>query len=911
MSTWLKLSLAGAIVVVSVAVAAVSVGPGRLLARAGFSAADTRLVTGLTVTGTPANPVMYVTSSDPRQGDDITGKHLPLDTNSGVVSELVRRGGQWVRTDLVRGLPRSEHDHATNGLALDQARHRLYVAQGGMTNMGAPSARFADAPEYALSSSILAIDLSSLPRRRPYDLPTLDDERRATAHDANDPFGGDQGRNQARIVPGGPVQLYATGLRNPYDLALTRSGRLYTIDNSPAWNWGGPPAIHGGSCSNDVSERGRYVPDMLYLVEKGAYYGHPNPTRSSRNVTFNASDPQSPIDRPRPRECRYTRGARGAALATFDTSTNGLVEYTAGNFGGSLRGDLIATSFDQRIYRIDLDPSGSRVIRKTPLFKIDGFPLGVTAQPDDSVFPGTIWAADWASGDLHVYEPTDRQSAPHWETLASSGPKRQEVSYVRLGSRFYLAGGGRQQEAYDPRTDRWSTRAMLPARLDHIQAVALNNRIYYIGGLIRFPGPAANTVLIYDPETDSFTRGASMPRPRGAGGIAVHDGKIYYAGGLAHGKAVPWFDVYDPKTDSWSELPDMPAAKDHFQAQVIGSRFYAIGGRDTKIDSITAENDAFDFRSAAWVSDLAPMPTPRAGYASAVVGNEIVLLGGEGPSRAFAEVEAYKPSTDTWRELDPMPDPRHGIQAVACGGDIYVAAGGLKPYGDEPSNLHSVLVTRPTNRCPLVRAKKPMHPEAVVAFRKSVVAAGLDHPTSLEFGPDGRLYVAQQAGTISVLSLDRTRGRYSILDRQQVHEIEHIPNHDDDGSPAVRWGTLLRLTASRIGICCGFPRLTPPPAAPAVATRPSARRGEQIFRAAGCIECHTFAPARSHALTGPPLDGIGALPEADLRKAIVAPDDSIAPGYPPGRMPPDYGRSLSNQQLADLIQFLRKPPGHG
>ena len=397
-----------------------------------------------------------------------------------------------------------------------------------------------------------------------------------------------------------------------------------------------------------------------------------------------------------------------------------------------------------------------------------------------------------------------------------------------------------------------------------------------------------------------------MPRPRGAGGVAVHDGKIYYAGGLSQGKAVPWFDVYDPKTDSWSELPDMPAAKDHFQAQVVGSRFYAIGGRDTKIDSITAENDAFDFRLGTWVSDLSPMPTPRAGYASAVVGNEIVVLGGEGPSRTFAEVEAYKPSTNTWRALDPMPDPRHGIQAVACGGDIYVAAGGLKPYGDAPSNLNSVLVTRPTNRCPLVRAE-PVRKQTGIAFRRSVIPAGVDHPTALEFGPDGRLYVSQQEGTITVLSLDRTGGGYSILDRQQVHDIERIPNHDDDGSPAVSWNALFRLTASRIGLCCSYPRRNPAPASNAPATRPDAQRGRELFRAAGCIECHTFAPAESNALTGPPLDGVGSLPPADLRQAIVDPDDSIVPGYPAGRMPPDYGRSLSEQQLADLIQFLRKP----
>ena len=51
--------------------------------------------------------------------------------------------------------------------------------------------------------------------------------------DTSDPFGGNDGRNQARIVPGGPVQVYAPGFRNGYDIVLTQAGRLYTFDNGP------------------------------------------------------------------------------------------------------------------------------------------------------------------------------------------------------------------------------------------------------------------------------------------------------------------------------------------------------------------------------------------------------------------------------------------------------------------------------------------------------------------------------------------------------------------------------------------------------------------------------------------------------------------------------------------------------
>src|SRR6476620_436373 len=163
-----------------------------------------RLVTGLLVAGTAQDPVIYVTSSDPRIGGGASGTDTNLDTNSGVISRLTWDGSDWLRQDLVRGLPRSEENHTGNGMALDTSTGTLYLAQGGNTNKGAPSLKFARLPEYALSAAILSIDLDQIGDTT-YDLPTLDDEDRPGDPDAHDPFGGDDGKNQAKLVPGGPV----------------------------------------------------------------------------------------------------------------------------------------------------------------------------------------------------------------------------------------------------------------------------------------------------------------------------------------------------------------------------------------------------------------------------------------------------------------------------------------------------------------------------------------------------------------------------------------------------------------------------------------------------------------------------------------------------------------------------------
>jgi hypothetical protein len=122
----------------------------------------------------------------------------------------------------MRGLPRSEENHAVNGMALDKATNTPYLAVGGHTNQGAPSSVFALLPEYALSAAILSIDLDAIGDTT-YDVPTLDDPARtnsAAGVDVNDPFDGNDGANQATIVPGGPVQVHSPGYRD----ALGRCG---------------------------------------------------------------------------------------------------------------------------------------------------------------------------------------------------------------------------------------------------------------------------------------------------------------------------------------------------------------------------------------------------------------------------------------------------------------------------------------------------------------------------------------------------------------------------------------------------------------------------------------------------------------------------------------------------------------
>lgn len=289
-----------------------------------------REATGLAVTGTASNPILYVTSSDFRIGSGFGGGSgdVNLDTNSGVITRLTWNGSTWDVVDMVRGLPRSEENHATNGLEFTtiNGTDYLIVAQGGHANGGSPSINFSLICEYALSAAVLSIDLTALGgmpilddngRDYIYDLPTLDDPTRANVNgitdpdnpsyngvDINDPWGGNDGLNQAIVVPGGPVQIFSPGYRNPYDLVVTESGAVYTTDNGANASWGGVPVNEGGGTATNAYDpnetggaAGTATPDgefmnnldhlQLITTNKnsyafGSFYGgHPNPTRAN------------------------------------------------------------------------------------------------------------------------------------------------------------------------------------------------------------------------------------------------------------------------------------------------------------------------------------------------------------------------------------------------------------------------------------------------------------------------------------------------------------------------------------------------------------------------------------------------------------------------------------------------------
>ncbi|HYF62152.1 MAG TPA: c-type cytochrome, partial [Herpetosiphonaceae bacterium] len=233
----------------------------------------------------------------------------------------------------------------------------LYVTQGSNAAMGASDSGWGGRSEHVLNAAVLRIDTAAI-KAPPLNVQSDDGG-------AYDPF-----------AAGAPVTVYASGLRNAYDLLWHSNGQLYVPVNgsSAGGNTPAAPGDLGGvaACQRRIDgkpyagppapalQKVGTQPDLLARVVAGGYYGHPNPTRCE--WVMNGGNPTGGAD---PVEvAQYPEGTppdpnwRGAAYRfAANYSPDGIIEYRGPAFGGLLRGKILVACWTRGLI-MALEPGG-------------------------------------------------------------------------------------------------------------------------------------------------------------------------------------------------------------------------------------------------------------------------------------------------------------------------------------------------------------------------------------------------------------------------------------------------------------------------------------------------------------------------------------------------------------------------
>ncbi len=359
-----------------------------------YNVVDTQVITTLTglynndILGIAFNPFEYVPGQPPKiyvahsalyysvqaaKNDQLLTTFIPY---SGQVSVLEGPNFETY-TPLVTGIGVSNHDHGVNGLDFD-ADGNLLIAVGGNTNAGIPATKIGGLAESPTTAAILKAEITK-PDFNGAIQYQLSPNAPVISGLNFDPANSQGYGEWASIVPGVDVSVYASGLRNPFDIVWSTRGKLYGTDNGPNVNFG--DVSTGADTEIPFTQN---VPDEILLIEQDNYYGHPNRNRGQtddrQNVYYSAFEPTVP-------------GVYTAPLAVVNSATVGITEYRSLAFDGQLYGNLFAQKWKQQAWNVKLNASGDQALQVTSITGMaDG--LDILTGPGGAVL-GIDYTADY------------------------------------------------------------------------------------------------------------------------------------------------------------------------------------------------------------------------------------------------------------------------------------------------------------------------------------------------------------------------------------------------------------------------------------------------------------------------------------------------------------------------------------
>ena len=236
--------------------------------------------------------------------------------------------------------------------------------------------------------------------------------------------------------------------------------------------------------------------------------------------------------------------------------------------------------------------------------------------------------------------------------------------------------------AYTPGTDKWTAIAPMPTPRVSFAIASYNNKIYVIGGLEATSNGVSQISCsvneVYDPSTDTWATAASVPTGTSGAQANTVNGKIYVIGGSSgnitlKSSTLNMTQIFDPTTDSWSMAASMPYPFASAVSAVIDNNIFVIGGGYTNFIQI------YDGAKNAWSLGSATnalVPGEGAGATTGInASKRVYVFGGEEGFMFWGnQTYAYDPVSNSWMTEEPMPDALM-FPTVAVVNDVFYVFG--------------------------------------------------------------------------------------------------------------------------------------------------------------------------------------------------------------------------------------------
>jgi non-specific serine/threonine protein kinase len=267
---------------------------------------------------------------------------------------------------------------------------------------------------------------------------------------------------------------------------------------------------------------------------------------------------------------------------------------------------------------------------------------------------------------------------------------------------------------------KWRQIADAPSKRQYAAATEVGGRVWLLGGISEDETATADTAA-YDRALNNWTLGPKLPKPLHHVMAVTYKGEAVVLGGFVPGAELTSGQsdlVFALRGDKWEPLPRLKHPRAAAAAAVVGDKIIVVGGQAN--GELVTQTEVFD--GTSW-KDVKPMPTAREHLAAASDGRYLYVVGGRDLSadKNSSALERYDPATDTWTKLKAMPKAVGSVGAAYVGGQV-IAVGGegttsvsnaVQAY-DVKSQTWSQLTPLPTGR----------HGVAVTALKNSLYAIG-------------------------------------------------------------------------------------------------------------------------------------------------------------------------------------------